>query len=94
MVSGALAALLLCGKNFFLELRETVSHWLAPCVAFFLLGSEVRHLSLGQILSCQKSCSFGVVFFQAVLGMGRGFRRCFGPATVSSLPLCSDSRQG
>jgi len=47
MISGALAALLLCGKNFFLDLRETVNPWLEPCVAFLLLGSEVRHLFLG-----------------------------------------------
>ena len=31
-------ALLLCSENLFLELRETVGLWLAPCVAFFLLS--------------------------------------------------------
>jgi hypothetical protein len=31
-------ALLLCSENFFLELRETVGLWLAPCVSPFLLG--------------------------------------------------------
>src|SRR5208282_3159091 len=66
-------ALLLRGKNLFLELRKMVSLWLASCVSLFLLGFQVRHLFLGQSLSRQKSCGPGVVFLQAVLGIGRVF---------------------
>ena len=66
-------ALLLCGKNFSLDLCKTVGLWLAPRVSFFFLGFESRHLLRGQLLSGQHSCGSGGVFVQAVLGIGRVF---------------------
>ena len=78
MVNGALCscsdtALLLCCKNFSLELRKTVGLWLASCVSLFFLGFESRRLLCGQPLSGQKSCGTGGVFVQASLGIGRVF---------------------
>jgi hypothetical protein len=86
-------ALLLCGKNFSLESRKTVGLWLAPCVSFFLLGFEGRHLLRGQLLSVRSLAA------PRYLRPGSpwhrpGIRRCIDPATASPFPLCSDSRQG
>ena len=66
-------ALLLCCKNFSLELGETIGLWLAPRVSLFFLGFESCRLLCGQPLSGQKSCGTGGVFVQASLCIGRVF---------------------
>src|SRR5208282_2163811 len=65
--------LLLCGKNFSLELRKTVGLWLAPHLSLFPFGFENRRLFCGQPLSSKKSRGSGSVFVQASLGIRRVF---------------------
>src|SRR5271169_584322 len=65
-------ALLLCGKDFSLDLCKTVGLWLAPCVPFSPLRLEGRRLLRGQLLSGQHSCGTGGLI-EAVLGIGRVF---------------------
>src|SRR5580658_1533760 len=65
-------ALLLCSKNLFLDLCKTVGLWFAPCVSFFFLRFEGRHLLGCQLFSGQHSCGIGGLI-KAVLGIGRVF---------------------
>src|ERR1700689_4521739 len=66
-------ALLLCSENLFLELRKVIRLRVAPWVPFLFLGFEIRHLFLGQLLSCQHSCGPGGLWIDAFLGIGGVF---------------------